>query len=121
MRFGTMLAGMAAAGLMAFPAMAEDGEYAPQLTRIIGEAAQGTCPAALMAQQLLDVCNSQIAQLSPGLQALGAIETMTFVSARETPEGKVETYSVKFASGPTMNWFIGQERDGKFSVVGAGG
>jgi len=53
----------------------------------------------------------------PGLQALGAIETMTFVSAQDTPEGKVETYSVKFASGQTMNWFIGQERDGKFSVV----
>jgi hypothetical protein len=28
---------------------------------------------------------------------------------------------VKFTSGRTMNWFIGQERDGKFSVVGAGG
>ena len=52
---------------------------------------------------------------------MGAIETMTFVSARDTPEGKVETYSVKFAGGQTMNWFIGQERDGKFSVVGVGG
>ena len=121
MRLCTMLAGVAAAGLMAFPAMAEDGQYAPQLTRIIDEAAQGTCLAALMAQPLLDACNGQIAGMSPALQALGAIETMTFVSARDTPEGKVETYSVKFASGQTMNWFIGQERDGKFSVVGAGG
>jgi hypothetical protein len=99
-----MLAGVAVTGLMAFPAMAEDGQYAPQLTRIIGEASQGTCLAALMAQPLLD-----------------PIETMTFVSAQDTPEGKVETYSVKFTSGRTMNWFIGQERDGKFSVVGAGG
>lgn len=121
MRLGTMVAGVAAAGLMAFPAMAEDGQYAPQLTRIIGEAAQGTCLAELMAQPLLDACNGQIAAMSPALRALGAIETMTFVSARDTPEGKVETYSVKFASGQTMNWFIGQEGDGKFSVVGAGG
>jgi hypothetical protein len=121
MRIRMMLAGVTAAGLMAFPTMAQDGQYAPQLTRIIDEAAQGTCLAALMAQSLLDACNAQIAGMSPALQALGAIETMTFVSAQDTPEGKVETYSVKFASGQTMNWFIGQERDGKFAVVGAGG
>lgn len=121
MRIRMMLAGVAAAGLMAFPALAEDGQYAPQLTRIISEAAGGTCLAAYMAQPLLDACNAQIAGMSPALSAMGAIETMTFVSARDTPEGKVETYSVKFASGQTMSWFIGQERDGKFTVVGAGG
>lgn len=121
MRIRMMLAGVAAAGVMAFPALAEDGQYAPQLTRIISEAAEGTCLAAYMAQPLLDACNAQIAGMSPALSAMGAIETMTFVSARDTPEGKVETYSVKFAGGQTMNWFIGQERDGKFTVVGAGG
>lgn len=121
MRIGLMLAGVAAAGLMAFPAMAEDGQYAPQLTRIIAEAAEGNCLAAYMAPSLLDACNGQIEGMSPALQALGAIETVTFVSAEETAEGKVETYSVKFAGGRTMNWFIGQEQDGKFSVVGAGG
>lgn len=120
MRIRMMLASAAAAGLMAFPAMAGDGQYAPQLTRIIGEAAQGTCLADLMAQSLLDACSSQIAAMSPALQALGAIESMTFVSAEDTPAGKVETYSVKFVSGRTMNWFIGQEQDGKFTVVGAG-
>jgi len=121
MRIGMVLASVAAAGLMAFPAMAEDGQYAPQLTRIINEAAQGTCLAALMAQPLLDACNGQIAGMSPALQALGAIETITFVSAEDTPQGKVETYSVKFTGGRTMNWFIGQEAEGKFTVVGAGG
>ena len=120
MRIRMILAGLAAAGLMAFPAMAEDGQYAPQLTRIINEAAGGTCLAALMAQPLLDACNGQIAGMGPGLQALGAIETVTFVSTQDTPEGKVETYSVKFAGGQTLNWFIGQEHDGKFSVVGVG-
>ncbi len=121
MRIRMMLAGVAAAGLMAFPAMAEDGQYAPQLTRIIAEAAEGTCLAAYMAPSLLDACNGQIEGMSPALRAMGAIETMTFVSARDTPEGKVETYSVKFAGGQTMNWFIGEEREGKFTVVGAGG
>ncbi len=119
MRIRLMLAGVAAAGLMAFPAMAQDGQYAPQLTRIIEEAANGTCLAAYMAPPLLDACNGQIAGMSPALQAMGAIETMTFVSAEDTPEGRVETWSVKFAGGQTMNWFIGQEHDGKFSVVGA--
>ncbi|TPW06207.1 MAG: hypothetical protein FD125_349 [bacterium] len=120
MRFRTMLAGVAAAGLMAFPAMAEDGQYAPQLTRIIDEASKGTCLAALMAQPLLDACNGQIAGMGPGLQALGSIESVTFVSAQDTPDGKVETFSVKFTGGQTLNWFIGQEHDGKFSVVGVG-
>ena len=121
MRIRMMLASVAAAGLMAFPAMAQDGQYAPQLTRIIAEAANGTCLAAYMAQPLLDACSGQIAGMSPALQAMGAIEAVTFVSAEDTPEGKVETYSVKFAGGRTLNWFIGQEHDGKFSVVGVGG
>ena len=121
MRTRMMLASVAAAGLMAFPAVAEDGQYAPQLTRIINEAAGGTCLADYMAQPLLDACNSQIAAMSPGLRSRGAIETVTFVTVQDTPAGKVETYSVKFAGGETMNWFIGQEQDGKFSVVGAGG
>lgn len=121
MRIRLILAGVAAAGLMAFPAMAEDGQYAPQLNRMLTEAARGTCLAELMAAPLLDACNGQIAGMAPGLQALGAIETVTFVSAEETPGGRVETYSVKFASGQTMNWFIGQEQDGKFGAVGTGG
>ena len=121
MRIRMILAGVAAAGLMAFPAMAEDGQYAPQLNRILTEAAQGTCLAALMAEPLLQTCNGQIAGMAPGLQSLGAIETVTFVSAEDTPGGKVETYSVKFTGGRTMNWFIGQEQDGKFGAVGTGG
>ncbi len=121
MRIRMILAGMAAAGLMAFPTMAQDGQYAPQLTRILAEAAEGTCLAAYMAPALLDACNGQIEGTAPALRSLGAIETMTFVSAEDTAEGRVETYSVKFARGRTMTWFIGQEHDGKFSVVGSGG
>lgn len=121
MRIDTFLAGVAAASLLAFPAMAQDGQYAPQLTRIIEEGASGTCLAGLMQPSLLDACNSQISAMSEGLAALGAIETMTFVRAEETPEGKVEFYAVKFAGGATLTWVIGQERDGKFATVGTGG
>ena len=121
MRVRMILAGVAAAGWLAFPAMAQDGQYAPQLNRILTEAAGGTCLAALMAPSLLDACNGQIEGMSPALNALGAIETMTLVTAEDTTDGRVETYSVKFAAGRTMTWVIGHEHDGKFSVVGAGG
>lgn len=121
MRVRMILAGVAAAGLMAFPAMAEDGQYAPQLNRILTEATEGACLAAFMAPSLLDACNGQIEGMSPALRAMGAIETVTFVSAEDTADGRVETYSVKFAGGRTMTWVIGHERDGKFSVVGSGG
>lgn len=121
MRIRTFLAGVAAAGLMAFPAMAEDGQYGPQLTRILTEAAQGTCPVDLMQQPLLDACNAQIPTMAPGLTALGAVQSVTFVSAQDSPGGRVETYTVTFAGGRSMSWFIGQEQDGKFAVVGVGG
>ncbi|MFN3668566.1 MAG: hypothetical protein ACK4VY_04615 [Brevundimonas sp.] len=121
MRIDTFLAGVAVASLLAFPAMAQDGQYAPQLTRMIEEAASGTCLAGLMQQPLLDACNSQIQGMSEGLTALGAIESMTFLRAQDTPEGRVEVYAVKFAGGQTLNWVIGQEREGKFATVGTGG
>lgn len=121
MRIAMILAGVAAAGLMALPAMAEEGRYAPQLTRMLEEAAKGNCLPALMAPSLLDACNGQIQGMAPALDALGAVETMTFVSAQDTPDGRVETYSVKFAGGQTMEWVIGQEHDGKFSTVGTAG
>ena len=49
MRLRMMLAGVAAAGLFAFPAMAEDGQYTPQMTRIVTEATAGTSLAGLIA------------------------------------------------------------------------
>jgi len=118
MRIRVLLAGVAAAGLMALPAMAQDGQYGPQLTRIIEEAADGTCLAALMGESLLSACNGQIQGMSPALSAMGEIETITFVSAEDTPEGRVETWAVKFTGGETLNWVIGQVHEGRFSVVG---
>jgi len=118
MRIGVLLAGVAAAGLMAFPAMARDGQYGTQLTRILTDAASGTCLAELMAESVLTVCNGQIAMMSQALGSLGAIVSTTFVSAADTPEGRVETWSVQYASGMTLNWVIGNMQDGKFSVVG---
>lgn len=121
MRIRLMLAGVAAAGLMAFPAMAEDGLYGPQLTRMLGEAANGICLAELMQEPLLNTCNAQISGMAAGLASLGAIETTTFVQAEDTPDGRVETWRVKYASGQTRNWIIGGLRDGKFSAVGPRG
>lgn len=117
-----MLAGVAAAGLMAFPAMAQDGQYGDELGQMLADAAEGTCTEALMAPGLLNACQGQIAGMAQGLQSLGAVESMTFVRAEDTPNGRVETWSVKFAGGQTLNWFIGQQQpDGKFEAAGTGG
>ena len=121
MRIVSILAGVTAASLLALPVMAQDGQYAPQLTRILDEAAQGTCLEALMAPVVLNACNAQIQGMAQGLSALGAVETMTFVRAEDTPEGRVEIYSIKYAGGQTLNWFIGHEQDGKFAAVGTEG
>ena len=122
MRIRMMLAGVAAAGLMAFPAMAQDGEYGEPLRLMLSDAAEGNCSEAWMAPAVLGACQAQIAGMAEGLQALGAIESMTFVSARDTPEGRVETWSVAYAGGQTLNWVIGHRQpDGKFAAVGTGG
>lgn len=121
MRIQTVLASVAAAAFMAFPAMAQDGQYGEPLNRIVTEAAAGSCNIALMGPAVLDACNGQIEGMAPALTALGAIESMTFVRAEETPAGRVETWSVKYAGGQTITWVIGQMHDGKFDIVGAGG
>lgn len=121
MRIQIMLAGVAAVALAAFPAMAQDGQYREPLSRIITQAAEGECSTALMGPSLLDACNGQIEGMSPALRSLGAIESVTFVSAEDTPEGRVETWAVKFAAGVTLNWVIGAvQADGKFNIVGTG-
>lgn len=121
MRIRALLAAAAATGLMAFPAMAQEGEYRPQLTRILEEAANGTCLAALMSESLLSACQGQIAGMAPALASLGTIESITFVSAEDRPGGRVETWAVKYTGGRTINWVIGEMHDGKFAVVGTAG
>ncbi len=96
---------------------AETGEYADGLRRMIVETAVGTCPADVMAPDLLAACQQQLAQMSAGLASLGAIESMTFVRSEETPNGRIEIYTVRFASGQTLNWGIGGLQDGKYGVA----
>jgi hypothetical protein len=123
MRTPALLAAVAAVALSA-PAFAQApaGEYGDALSRMLTEAAAGTCSAELMAEQLLAACNQQIAQMAPGLQSLGAVQSVTFVSAQETPEGRMEVYTVAFAGGQSMTWFIGgRQPDGKFAAAGTQG
>lgn len=123
MRTHVLLAGLAAAAF-AFPAAAQApaGEYGDALKSLITQAAAGTCDATLMAEGLLNACNQQIAQMAPGLTSLGAVESVTFVSAEDTPQGKMETWTVKFAGGHSMTWFIGKRQaDGKFTAAGTNG
>ncbi len=102
------------AGHAATPAQ---GQYSASLTRLITSAADGECPADLMAAELLTACNEQIASIGPALQSLGPISDMAFVSAEGEGEARVETYEVFFESGQMLTWGIGGYVDGKFNVA----
>lgn len=112
---------VAIAGLMASPAFAQSAEYEAALRKMISQTAAGTCPADVMGPDLLAACQQQLPQMSAGLASLGAIESAQFVRAEDRPEGRVEIYAVKFASGMTLNWGIGGLSDGKFNLAFAGG
>lgn len=106
------------------PALAQDdagGQYAAALQRMIAATAGGTCPEDVMAEGLLTACRQQLPQMQAGLSSLGAVETVTFVGAEDTPQGRIERYTVRFAGGQSLNWGIGGESGGKFAVAFAGG
>lgn len=110
---------IAAISLSAVPTWAQEseGQYAADLQRIIAETAAGTCPADLMAEQLLAACRQQLPQMSAGLASLGAVQSVTFTGAEERPTGRVETYAVVFANGVTLTWGIGAKTDGKYDTA----
>lgn len=123
MRTPALLAALAALAVSA-PAFAQApaGEYGDALKSLITQAAAGTCDSSLMAEGLLTACNQQIAQMAPGLTSLGAVESVAFVRTEETPQGRIEHYTVKFAGGRSMTWFIGlRQADGKFGAAGTNG
>lgn len=121
MRIKLMIAAVAFAGGLAFPACAQDGEYREALHRMIAQTAAGECPADVMGDPLLAACQEQLPQMSAGLASLGGVETITFVRAEERPEGKLEIYEVKFVGGQTLTWGIGGFAGGKFNVAFTGG
>lgn len=115
-----MMAAVAAGVLLAGGANAqtqEQGQYQAALERMMSEAAQSRCPEDLMAPELLAACTPQIAQMGPGIQSLGAIESITYLGHEDTPKGRVETYAVKYAIGVTLNWGIGGMVDGKYTIA----
>lgn len=121
MRIQGLLAGAALLCLTALPASAQEaGRYEGALRTMITEAAEGRCAADVMGAQLLAACNQQIAAMSSGLAQLGPIRTVTFVRAEEVEGARYETYSVAFESY-TMEWRIGDLKDGKFETAGTSG
>jgi len=115
-----MMAVVAAGVLLAGAANAqtqEQGQYQAALERMMSEAAQSRCPEDLMAPELLAACTPQIAQMGPGIQSLGAIESITYLGHEDGPTGRVERYAVKYAIGVTLNWGIGGVVDGKYTVA----
>lgn len=119
------LIAFAAAALTAGAASAQDpakdGEYRVALTKMLTETAQGVCPTDVMADDLLQACESQIGQMGPALASLGDVTSMNLVEVNGEGAAKVEHYEVAYDAGPTLTWFIGgRGADGRFSSAGTG-
>jgi hypothetical protein len=119
--FAALTAAVLTAGAAAAQDPAKDGEYRAALTKMLTETAQGVCPADVMADDLLEACESQVAQMAPALQSLGGIASMTLVDVQGEGAAKIERYDVSYDAGPTLTWFIGNRgADGRFSAAGTG-
>lgn len=113
-----MLASLAVAGLAATSALAEEGAYTADLTRLVNEAAEGKCTAELMAESLLQACQQQIAALGPALKGLGAVQSITLSKVEISGDARLETYVVAYANGARLVWAIGARgADGRFGAL----
>ena len=122
MRMRLMLASLAVAGLAATSALAEEGVYTADLTRMVKDASDGTCTAELMAPSLLQACQQQIAAMGPALKALGAVQSVTLSKAETSGEARLETYVVAYENGVRLLWAIGARgADGRFSALYSAG
>jgi hypothetical protein len=121
MRLNLLVTSVVAVGLTAAAAHAQTqapaGQYGEGLRQMLTAAAAGTCSEAVMGEGLLTACQAQINQMAPALAGLGAIEGANYISAADTPQGRVETWRVRFANGETMNWAIGGLNNGKYDVA----
>lgn len=96
---------------------AEQGQYAAQLRAMFMSVAAGTCPADLMADDLLKACQQQLPQMAPGLKAAGPIKMITFLKTEQANGDRYEQYQVTFTNGAPSKWTIGGLQDGKFKSV----
>ncbi|WP_322964584.1 hypothetical protein [Sphingomonas fuzhouensis] len=96
---------------------AEQGRYSGQLRTMLTAVAGGTCPEALMGEELLKACRQQLPQMGPALRTAGAIQSMTFDKAQDANGQRYEKYTVTYANGKSTAWVIGGLKDGKFESV----
>lgn len=107
-----VLAGFALA--TSVPAFAAQGSYSSALRTMLSQTAAGTCPASLMADDLLKACKEQLPRLKPEMMAAGPIKSLTFVKADTVKGERMETYKVGFTKGAPQTWHIGGFKEGKF-------
>lgn len=118
MRMRMMLASLAMAGMAATSALAEEGVYTADLTRLVNDAAEGTCTAELMTADLLKACQEQIGTLGPALKGLGAVQSITLTKAETSGSVRLETYVVAYTNGTRLVWAIGaRSSDGRFGAL----
>jgi len=105
MRSHILFGGAAFAALTSSTAYAADGKYSAQLGQMLTAIAAGKCSPDMMGAGLLAACQAQLPAMSAGVAQLG----------------KIDTYAIKYASGQTVHWLIGQFANGKFETLGTNG
>ena len=125
MRFNMMMTAVAAAGLLATGVQAQTapqaapqtGQWRAALEKMVTEASAGVCAEEVMAPDLLAACTAQIDGMAEALGGLGPIVSIRFVSAQGEGAERLETYAVQYEGGQTLNWSLGGQVDGKFSIA----
>lgn len=103
------------------PASAQEGKNAGKVRQALEAAAQGQCPATLMAPQLRGACLQQMPGLSQMITSRGALQSLEYLGDETLPTGVlVEVYRVIFEGG-SMTWTAASGPDGKLNVLWSNG
>lgn len=121
MRPIAMLCALAAAGLLAGAAHAQDpstdGRYRADLIKVMDGLAAGECPEDVMKGDLLDACETQMSSVTDALQMLGEPMSLDYVRTDGEGTEAVEVYQAAYPMGVTLTWGIGGVEDGRYTKM----
>jgi hypothetical protein len=121
MRLIAALSALAAAGLLAGAAHAQDpstdGRYRADLIKVMDGLAAGECPEDVMQGELLEACQTQFSSVTAALQMLGEPMSLDYVRTEGEGTEAVEVYQTGYAMGVTLTWGIGGVEDGRYTTL----
>jgi hypothetical protein len=103
-------------GMMIFCLGAADaqtpGQNSALLQNTLTAISNGSCPDSLLSPMAKYTCEQQLQAIQARLNQLGAIGSVVYSGLQYTPQGPIESYTVKFANGQ-MLWLVTAGPDGK--------